>query len=192
MFAAISAFFYMAYCYFFAAPKASNTYSGKPRLGAAHVEESDDGMQSTFSGISVFIWGLVLAKAKQGMTAASTKDSSSVGGLLKKSAGLIFLIVVASVCQLMSSKTVPETVQHVVKQNLHLQSGHGEEHSDSYYDKSSSHYMGGAHNVALANIRKGLVPKSEASETEHTESYYDESSSHYMGGAHNVALQAMR
>ena len=47
--------------------------------------------------------------------------------------------------------------------------------------------MGGAHNVALANIRKGLQPKLESG---HANSFYDKSSSHYMGGAHNVALQA--
>lgn len=45
--------------------------------------------------------------------------------------------------------------------------------------------MGGAHNVALANIRKGIQPKLQSG---HANSYYDKSSSHYMGGAHNVAL----
>jgi hypothetical protein len=47
--------------------------------------------------------------------------------------------------------------------------------------------MGGAHNVALANIRKGVEAKPKL-EAGHSESYYDSSSPHYMGGAHNVAL----
>jgi len=46
--------------------------------------------------------------------------------------------------------------------------------------------MGGAHNVALANIRKGLKPK--VTEAGHANSYYDKDSPHFMGGAHNVAL----
>ena len=78
---------------------------------------------------------------------------------------------------------MPKAVQNLAKPAL--QSSHGAGHSESYYDKESSHYMGGAHNVAIANIRKGLQPKLQSG---HSSSYYDQSSSHYMGGAHNVAL----
>lgn len=178
---------YMAYCYFTPAQTARRTAGGKPRLGAGSVAEETDEMSSMFSGVSVFIWGLVLAKARSGMEAATTKDSGSVGGLLKKSAGLIFMIAIASVFQLMSTYKAEMTpsVQSVAKHAL--QSSHKTEYAESYYDEESPHYMGGAHNVALANIRNGLKPKLESG---HTDSYYDQDSPHYMGGAHNVALQA--
>ena len=68
-----------------------------------------------------------------------------------------------------------------------LQASHETQYTDSYYNKESPHYKGGAHNVALENIRKGVQPKPKL-EAGHSESYYDESSPHYMGGAHNVAL----
>lgn len=185
MITSVLALGYMFYCYFSPAQTSRRSVGGKPRLGAANAAEETDEMSSMFSGISVFIWGLVLAKARSGMEAATTKDSGNVGGLLKKSAGLMFLIGVASVFQLVSTyKGEMPTVQQVAKHSL--QSSHDVERSDSYYDKESSHYMGGAHNVALANIRQGLQPKLESG---HTESYYDENSPHYMGGAHNVALR---
>ena len=103
MIASVAALGYMAYCYFSPAQTGRKTAAGKPRLSAGSVAEETDEMSGMFSGISVFIWGLVLAKARSGMEAANTKDSGSVGGLLKKSAGLIFLIGVASVFQLMST-----------------------------------------------------------------------------------------
>ena len=64
----IIALAYMAYCYFSPAQSSRKMTSGrKPRLGASNVAEEADQMGSMFSGISVFIWGLVLTKAKQGM-----------------------------------------------------------------------------------------------------------------------------
>ena len=73
-----------------------------------------------FSGISALVWGLVLAKARQGMEAAGTKDSGSVGGLLKKSAGLMFMIAVASVFQLMAtySSAMTPAIQEVAHHAL--------------------------------------------------------------------------
>ena len=90
------------------------------------------------------------------MEAASTKDSSSVGSLLKKSAALIAMIVVASIAQLVAthSAEVAPAIRSVASHTL--QSSHDQGHAASYYDETSSHYMGGAHNVALANIRQGL------------------------------------
>jgi len=178
---------YMAYCYFSPAQTARKTAGGKPHLGAGSVAEETDEMSGMFSGISVFIWGLVLAKARSGMEAANTKDSGSVGGLLKKSAGLIFMIAAASVFQLLSTYKAEMTpsIQSVAKHAL--QSSRKPDYTESYYDEQSPHYMGGAHNVALANIRQGLKPKLESG---HADSYYDQNSPHYMGGAHNVALQA--
>ena len=103
MFASVAALGYLAYCYFSPAQSVRKAATGRHRLGASNVAEEADGMTDMVSGISVFIWGLVLAKARQGMEAASTKDSESVGGLLKKSAGLIFMIAVASAFQLLSA-----------------------------------------------------------------------------------------
>jgi len=55
---------------------------------------------SALNGMSVFVWGLVLAKANQGLSAASSKDSSVVGGTMKKAFTLIFMIVLGSVLKL--------------------------------------------------------------------------------------------
>ena len=93
------------------------------------------------------------------MEAAGTKDSGSVGGLLKKSAGLMFMIAVASIFQLMAtySSAMTPAIQEVAHHAL--QSSHTQPHAASYYDETSSHYMGGAHNVALANLSKRLQTK---------------------------------
>ena len=186
----IAALGYAAYCYFMPAQTSRSTVGGRPRLGASNAADGTNEMGSMFNGISVFIWGLVLTKARQGMEAANTKDSEKAGGLLKKSAGLIFMIVAASVFQLLSSfkyeVSPTQVASQVATHALQSSRGQAQEHPDSYYDQSSSHYMGGAHNVALANIRSGLQPRVESG---HTASYYDKSSPHYLGGAHNVALQ---
>ena len=83
--------------YEFLVPAQTPRNYGKPRLGAGKVEAETDEMSGMFSGISVFIWGLVLAKARSGMDAATQKDAGTVGGLLKRSAGIIFMIAIASV-----------------------------------------------------------------------------------------------
>ena len=95
MFSSVVALGFMAYE--FLAPAQTPRNYGKPRLGAGKVEAEADEMSGMFSGISVFIWGLVLAKARSGMDAASQKDAGTVGGLLKRSAGIIFMIAIASV-----------------------------------------------------------------------------------------------
>jgi hypothetical protein len=182
---------FIAFRYMRPAQAPRRTYGGKPRLGASNEAVDTDETASLFSGISVFIWGLVFTKAKQGMEAAGTNDSAKAGGLLKKSAGLIFMIIVASVFQLMSTHSYETSpTEAIEKVATHaLQSSRSPEHTASYYDETSSHYMGGAHNVALNNLRQGIKPKSQ--ESGHTASYYDQSSSHYLGGAHNVALQRL-
>merc|ERR1712226_1657191 len=160
MVAAAGALGYMAYSYLSSPAQAPRrTETGRPHLGAANAAEEPDQMAGMFSGVSVFIWGLVLTKARQGMEAAGTKDSGSVGGLLKKSAGLIFMIAVASVFQLMStySSAMTPAIQEVAHHAL--QSSHTQPRAASFYDETSSHYMGGAHNVALANLSKRLQTK---------------------------------
>lgn len=60
-----------------------------------------------------------------------------------------------------------------------LQASAQEKHPASYYDKSSSHYMGGAHNVLL-NFK---LSAPAASEERHSATFRDES------GAHNTLIQ---
>lgn len=62
-----------------------------------------------------------------------------------------------------------------------------QDYPDSYYDETSSHYMGGAHNAALATLKGGKIP-----EQGKPASYYDVTSPHYQGGAHNVALNRLK
>lgn len=172
MMSSVVALGFMAYQYFTPAQTPRNY--GKPRLGAANVEAETDEMSGMFNGVSVFIWGLVLAKARSGMDAASQKDTGTVGGLLKRSAGLIFMIAIASVFQLLSvykSEMVPSAEQ-VAKHAL--MAAHEAENT-------------GSHNFVSENMRNGVEPKPKL-EAGHSESYYDEKSPHYMGGAHNVAL----
>jgi len=157
MVAAVGALGYAVVSYLSSPAQApSRTASGRPHLGAANAAEETDEVAGMLSGISVFIWGLVLAKARQGMEAAGTKDSGSVGGLLKKSAGLMFLIAVASIAQLMSTYGAAMTPAIQQAAGHALQSSHAQPHAESFYDETSSHYMGGAHNVALANLSKRL------------------------------------
>jgi len=107
----------------------------------------------------VLIWGLVLAKARSGLEAVETKDTSKVSGLLSRVASLIGLIICASVFKLVASLTEPKitpTVKPLLKQSFDVSPD--EEHPSSYYDESSPHYLGGAHNVALQQLREGNVP----------------------------------
>ena len=124
----VAALSYAAYCYLMPAQTTRRTAGGRPRLSASNAADDANEMGSMFSGISVFIWGLVLTKARQGMEAANTKDSEKAGGLLKKSAGLIFMIVAASVFQLFSSfkyEVSPSQVASQVATHA-LQSSHGQ------------------------------------------------------------------
>jgi len=71
-------------------------YSGRNhRLGASAEHASAD-YGATFSAISVAIWGMVVAKAKAGVQAATSEDVKSVGGLVKKMGVFCTLIAAAS------------------------------------------------------------------------------------------------
>ena len=131
--------------------------------------------------MSLAIWGLVVSKAKSGLDAATKTDEQSVGAIVKKVGIFTALIALASVCQLMGNANTPSPVEAAtqVSSSSHKLQASRESHPASYYDKSSPHYMGGAHNVHLMNA---------GNKKAHTASYYDQSSSHYMGGAHNVLL----
>ena len=147
---------------------------------------------------SMTIWGLVLAKARSGLEAVETKDTSKVSSLFSRVVSLIVLICSAAIFKLIANATenmkpaafevaeveeVASAARPLLKQSR--------EYPESYYDETSPHYMGGAHNVALENLKNGKVPML-ASKTDYPKSYYDEDSSHYKGGAHNVALQQLK
>lgn len=79
----------------------SVTATPKGRLGAASVVESAD-MSTALNGISMVIWSLVAAKAKQGYDVSGTKDTTTVASALERVGSLILMIVVASGCNVYS------------------------------------------------------------------------------------------
>lgn len=66
--------------------------SARAKLGAS-IEAAD--MSSAINGISMVIWSLIAAKAKQGYDASGSKDTQTVAGALERVGSLIFMIVVA-------------------------------------------------------------------------------------------------
>jgi hypothetical protein len=115
------------------------------------------------------IWGLVLQKARNGMSVSTSKDTSSVGETVKKTGTLIALILGATVLQFVANYQTPvqtaAPASHPVLQQAHrLQAASpmAEELPASFYDKSSSHYMGGAHNAALMSVRDGTTKKTKS------------------------------
>jgi len=73
--------------------------SSKAKLGAA---QDNIDMSATINGISMVIWSLVAAKAKQGYDASGSKDASTVASALEKAGSLILMIVVAAGCNIYS------------------------------------------------------------------------------------------
>ena len=66
--------------------------SPKGKLGSA-IDQTD--MSTAINGISMVIWSLVAAKAKQGYDASGSKDTQTVGSALERVGSLILMIVVA-------------------------------------------------------------------------------------------------
>lgn len=56
----------------------------------------EDSMVSALDGISMIIWGLVAAKAKQGSDASNSKNAETVGQALQRVATLIIMVTVAA------------------------------------------------------------------------------------------------
>ena len=56
-------------------------------------------LSAVSSTLSMFIWGLVMAKARAGFTAASSKDQGVVSSGFGKMIGLMFLIGVAGLAK---------------------------------------------------------------------------------------------
>jgi hypothetical protein len=127
-------------------------YSGRHhKLGASNEAVESSAYGQTFSAVSVAIWGLVVAKAKTGVDAAAKNDAASVGGLVKRVGYICALIAAASLTQFMGHYNTTNPVEAVTKAtaSTHKLQASNERHPDSYYDKTSSHYMGGGHNVLI-------------------------------------------
>lgn len=132
-----------------------------PMLKSGHGSNGLEDMSTTLNAISAMLWGLVVIKAKQGLTASDSKDPETVGAMLRKAGKLIILICISSTLKFVAemSANVP-AVQVQVPAHKRLQSTHitTEVHPASYYDPESSHYMGGAHNVAMAHLTGEPLP----------------------------------
>lgn len=128
-------------------------------------------MTNTLNALSVMVWGLVAAKAKAGMQASNSDDHTTVKTMLKKATNLILMVVFASFVKFgaeMSQKQSTIGSRHptlkatrnaeVTQVTNFIDIGDASnpyeerEHTPSFYDPTSSHYMGGAHNVALAHL----------------------------------------
>ena len=156
----IGALSVMAYRFFMSTrvSEPKHNFSGKHhRLGASNDTAEAEVYSQTFSALSMAIWGLVIAKAKAGQEAASSKDSASVGSIVKKVGTICALIATASMFQLMSSLNTTNPVEAVTKatQSSHKLQASNTRHPASYYDKSSSHYMGGVHNRLIQAAKSG-------------------------------------
>lgn len=120
-------------------------------------------MKDLANAASVFIWGLVLAKANQGIHASNTSNPKTVASKLSSAGGLFCMLICAGFLKLYAEvdsfralEAAPETVHKALKAPK-LEAGKPE----SFYDSSSSHYMGGAHNVALAKLQGSLPEASK-------------------------------
>ena len=87
----------VAYGTFMYMESQSAATSSQGRLGAAH-ETAD--YSSALNGISMVIWSLIAAKAKQGYDAAGSKDAATVGSALERAGALILMIAVAAGCNI--------------------------------------------------------------------------------------------
>lgn len=119
---------------------------------------SNDGsfdLKSTANGFSVMLWGLVLAKAQQGFKASTSKDSTTVKSKISNISKLIGLIIGATLCKFVAESNFLESSVPEINSKKSLKGGRlqsSKNMPESFYDPSSSHYMGGAHNVALAKL----------------------------------------
>lgn len=76
----------------------------KHRLGAStdgfFDSKGEVDLSAISSTFSMFIWGIVMAKAKTGLTASASKDKETVGVAFKKLLGMVALVTIASVAKL--------------------------------------------------------------------------------------------
>ena len=138
----------------------SQTY-GKGKLGAS--DSSSDPMQMAFHSMSLMIWGLVASKAKQGLDAASSKDVTTVSSKFSNAISMSVLCILATALQMYGSQqmNVNDIMESASNSSgFKLESAHvvQESHLPSYYDASSSHYMGGAASAAMQSLKTGGAP----------------------------------
>lgn len=108
----IGAFAFAAaiYCFTFYKPKAS-----PHRLRQSNTDTSFMAADGSFdiaqmaNMISMMIWGLVLTKAKAGLEATESKDTSKVSGLLSRAVSLIALISAAAIFKLVATMSQAPT-----------------------------------------------------------------------------------
>lgn len=132
------------------------------------------------------LWGLVVAKAQQGFKATSAKDSNTVKSSVKNITMLFALIVGATVCKFVAESDMfaadaePKTAKKSLKHSLQSPNM-----PESFYDEDSSHYMGGAHNVALKQLAEGKVnsPKKAVKKTVNDVSAHSKALEHVASGA---------
>lgn len=146
------------------------------------------------------------------MTASNSKESSTVKGKLSNISMLIALILGATVCKITADGSMFESSAKASLKSSHkhaLKSSAVGPYPASYYDKTSSHYMGGAHNVALQDVanmgptkyvKKMAAPKVSKDKTGHNlalqsvanmsrEWQGKSSKTSDLKGTHNVALK---
>ena len=136
MFLGVSALSFMAFRHFVHASRVHSTeFSGQShRLGASNDSAETDAYKQTFSYLSVAIWGLVVTKAKAGVDAASNKDESTVGGLVKKVGAICALIAAASICQFMGTMNPAKDAAKAAPAQAHKLQASNVSHPASYYD----------------------------------------------------------
>ena len=119
MFVGLFALGFMAFKHFSHKRKAhhdDNDFSGKQHKLGASLEAADEfSFGPTLSSFSVVLWGLVVAKAKAGVEAASKDSTASVGSLVKKAGIFSMLIAAASICQLMGQMNTANPVEAIEK-----------------------------------------------------------------------------
>lgn len=96
---------YASYCFLtYRASKASTSSSHK--LGSSHESSSSDeaDMAPVFNGISIAIWSMVAAKAKAGLSAASSGEHKTVKDYLWQAGALMFMVAAASCFNIYSSQ----------------------------------------------------------------------------------------
>lgn len=141
--------------------------------------------------VSMMIWGLVLTKARAGLEAVESNDASKVGGLLSRAVSLIVLIGAAAIFKLVATVSqAPEAI--AVRANPILKQAHTQEYPESYYDETSSHYLGGAHNVALEKLKSGKIPQKNTKSSEDGLPEEWTRNVEVVGGNHNIALQQIK
>jgi hypothetical protein len=103
--ASATALFGLAFVSYYNSRYEKATIVSNPRLRASPddlLNSSSDNIDFTAlsSTFSMFIWGLVMAKAKTGFNASGSKDKESVGQAFKKLLGMVALISVATLAKL--------------------------------------------------------------------------------------------